>query len=81
MSTLLITDNSMVGNIKWIEVTDMKKTARIMIDCAGLMVCQTSNSSHKVYGGFGKRFASFEDAIAGYKSSFMRDAIALAQTL
>lgn len=81
MSALLITKNNKKGNLHFIEITDLKKTVMITVDRWGMMVCQTSNASHKVYKGFGKRYETFEAAIAGYKSSFMRDAIALAQTL
>jgi hypothetical protein len=81
MTTLLITKNEKQENLHCLEITDGKKTVFIAKTRWGVDVCQTSNASHRAWGGLGKRYASFEDAIKAYKSAFMRDAIELASTI
>lgn len=72
-------------NGQYISVADGNKSATIYVSALAVplpvAVCQTSNASHKAWGGHGKNFASLEAALAAYKSSFMKAAIQQAAAL
>lgn len=79
---LMITNQSRTERWSCIELSDGKKTAYVGIGQSSMItVCQTSNASHKAWRGAGRSFRSFKEAREAYKSSFMKSAIALAETL
>ena len=79
---LIITNQSRTERYSCIELSDGKKTAFVGLGQSGMItVCQTSNASHKTWRGAGRSFRSFDEARDAYKSSFMKSAVTLAETL
>lgn len=76
---LMLTKITKTATSHLVEITDGKKTMQVWASEYNIMICQTSNASHKVWGGLGKSFQTFEQAIESYKSAFMKDSIAMAQ--
>lgn len=62
-----------------IEITDGAKSVFVYISALSVplpvSVCMTSNASHKAWKGQGKGFQSLSDALAAYKSPFMKNAL------
>ena len=62
-----------------VEIADGAKSVYIYISALNVplpvSVCMTSNASHKAWKGQGKAFPSISDALAAYKSPFMKNAL------
>lgn len=68
---VLITQQVKQNDSHIFELTCGKQSAHIWVTPHYAMVCNL-NSSHRAWGGLGKRFDNLEAAMAGYKSASMR---------
>jgi hypothetical protein len=78
--TILITDTSREEGRASITMTNGKQSVYIArSQTTGLVRVCNMNASNKVWRKMGKTFSSIDAAIAAYKSSFMKDALAIAR--
>lgn len=76
--TILITSHEVSEHgTHYIELTNGKKDCSVSFSSRGVQVC-CKNASHAAWGGFGRQFGSFADAVDGYKSSAMKAMIEVA---
>ena len=76
---ILITDTSCSQYSSSVEMTNGKQKVYISKSSLGSVTILNMNASHKAWRGVGRTFWSFEDAIAAYKSEFMKTAITMSQ--
>jgi hypothetical protein len=76
---LLIINQSADEHGKHIELSDGKKSVSIYFSSINYINVCNLNASHKAWKGNGRYFWSFEDAVAAYKSAFMKSALAFAK--
>lgn len=72
MTTALITRHEQPApGSHLIEAECGKHRAHVWVSPQHVMVC-CLNASHRAWGGLGKRFATLDEAFAGYKSAGMQ---------
>lgn len=64
----------------YMSFSSERTEAEVSVGPFGVRVLN-KNASHRVWGGLGRHFASFEEAKAGYKSSAMKAIINAAENL
>lgn len=62
-----------------IEVTNGKQKAYVAVFKSGAINVLNANAAHRAFKGIGRHFWSWDEAIAGYKSAFMKNVIELAR--
>lgn len=75
---VLITRAEAVETGKYLEADCGKISAHIYISKAGYINVCCKNASHKAWKANGRYFRSFDEALAGYKSSEMQAIITAA---
>jgi hypothetical protein len=78
MSGYMVLKHSVGDGYNMLRLSDGKNVASVMKAPDGVYVLN-ENAAHRAWKGIGRKFANWDEALAGYKSSFMKGVISVSR--